>query len=88
MASPALSIGKVSEIKGLILPPTNILFISTIFRWFVAASRPVKLPQKTPTSDAPFKRVKLIGNLGICPAAKPTTRYLPFQPIDLNAGSV
>ena len=45
------------------------------------------LPRNTPTTEAPFNNVKLIGSFGICPAAKPTTRYLPFQPMALKAGS-
>ena len=36
--------------------------MSAIFCWLVSASRPVKLPQNTPTRDAPFKRVRLIGS--------------------------
>jgi len=44
-------------------------------------------PQKTPTSDAPFKRARFKGIFGIGPEAKPITRNLPFQATALNACS-
>ena len=82
----ASSIGIFFEINGLMSPFESNELMSAIFFWFSSNSLPVKAPQKTPTTDAPLSKVKLIGSFGICPAANPTTKYLPFQPIDLNAG--
>ena len=42
---------------------------------------------KTPETAQPFNSIRFVGNDGIFPAAKPTTRYVPPQPIDLKAGS-
>ena len=41
-------------------------------------------PQKTPTIEHPFNKGRFSGNLGIVPAAKPTTKYLPFHFISLT----
>src|SRR4051812_49576548 len=37
-------------------------------------SRRAKSPQKTPTMEAPLRRARLRGSLGMSPAAKPTLR--------------
>src|SRR5919198_428223 len=72
-ASAASRKGKVCETCGLSLPSR---YQRSSWRQLSAncfGSRREKSPQKTPTTEAPLRSGRLSGNLGMSPAAKPTT---------------
>ena len=81
-------IGSVASIRGLIFPSPYQIISSSIIAAAAFGSRFAKSPQKTPTTDAPLSSIRLSGNAGIGPDAKPTTRCRPRQAIDRNAASV